>query len=164
MALRFGYHSCIDSFRLLWAPRRSKPSYWALSYELVNLRQFRESICQSSSRHAPGYPVHTVQHNRIESSCQRSVLKQWRRRSRRSKHQFHSFVVFFEKILLKFGSPFPQLPICYISRRTPILQDFHICHIHPKEENHILSGKSDTLADLFRHICLKLLSEMELRS
>ncbi len=50
------------------------------------------------------------------------------------------------------------------SRQTPILQDFHICRIHHKEENHILSGKSYTLADLSRHICLKLLSEKELRS
>lgn len=49
-------------------------------------------------------------------------------------------------------------------RQTPILQVLHICHIHPKEENHILSGKSDTLADLFSHICLKVRNEKELRS
>ena len=48
--------------------------------------------------------------------------------------------------------------------QTPISQHFHICHIHLKGDNHILSGTSDTLADLFRHICLKLLSEKDVRN
>lgn len=49
-------------------------------------------------------------------------------------------------------------------RQTHISQDFHICQIHAKKENHILSGKSDPPANLFRHICLKLLTKKELRS
>lgn len=49
-------------------------------------------------------------------------------------------------------------------RQTHNLKDFHICLIHPKGENHILSGKSDTLANLLWHLCLKPPSEKELRN